>query len=203
MDIWDVNKLILFIAFAVPGFISIKVYELLSPRMAKDSSQQLIDAVAYSSINYALLIWPIYAIEASGLRNSSPNCYAFFWAFVLLIAPVLWAYLMKRLRMTKFVLGALPHPTASPWDYVFEQRKRFWVVVTLKDGQRIGGRYDSKSFASSAPSAQQIFLEECWKLNDDGGFDNVRVDSAGILIMATDIVTLEFFNVEQGEGNGN
>ena len=61
MDIWDVNKLILFIAFAVPGFISIKVYELLSPRMAKDSSQQLIDAVAYSSINYALLIWPVYA----------------------------------------------------------------------------------------------------------------------------------------------
>lgn len=202
MDIWDVNKLILFIAFAVPGFISIKVYELLSPRMAKESGQQLIDAVAYSSINYALLLWPIYAVENGNVRQAYPNLYALFWAFVLLIAPVSWACLMKWLRTTKFALGTLPHPTATPWDYVFEQRKRFWIVVALKDGKRIGGLYDSKSFASSAPAPQQIYLEECWNLNDDGGFEAARTDSAGILIMATDIVTLEFFNVETGEADG-
>lgn len=202
MDIWDLDKLTLFIAFAVPGFISIKVYELLSPRIAKESGQQLIDAVAYSSINYALLIWPIYAVENTSIRQTSPNLYALFWAFVLLVAPVSWACLMKRLRTTKFALGALPHPTVSPWDYVFEQRKRFWIIVTLKDGKSIGGLYDSRSFASSAPAPQQIYLEECWNLNDDGGFEAARTDSAGILIMATDIVTLEFFNVETGEVNG-
>ena len=28
MDIWDVDKLVLFIAFVIPGFVSIKTYQL-------------------------------------------------------------------------------------------------------------------------------------------------------------------------------
>lgn len=56
MDIWTVDKLVLFIAFIVPGFVSLKAYELLAPRVTKESTQQLIDAVAYSSINYAILL---------------------------------------------------------------------------------------------------------------------------------------------------
>lgn len=56
MDIWELNKLILFIAFVVPGFVSLKVYELLLPRAPRDAPQQVVDAVAYSSINYAPLL---------------------------------------------------------------------------------------------------------------------------------------------------
>lgn len=52
MDIWDTNKLILFIAFVIPGFVSLKTYELLVPANMKDSDKRLIDAVAYSSVKY-------------------------------------------------------------------------------------------------------------------------------------------------------
>jgi hypothetical protein len=201
MDIWDANKLGLFIAFVVPGFVSLKTYELISPRAAKDASQQLIDAVAYSCINYALLLWPILVIQSSDVRTSYPTLYAAFYAFVLLIAPVSWACLTKWARTTQFVQRSLPHPTGKPWDYVFGQRKRFWVVVTLKDGKRLGGRYDSKSFASSSPATEQIFLEQCWNLNDDGGFERQREGGAGILILATDLLSLEFFNIVEGEKN--
>jgi hypothetical protein len=31
MNIWEVDKLIIFIAFVIPGFISIKVYDLFVP----------------------------------------------------------------------------------------------------------------------------------------------------------------------------
>jgi len=31
MNIFEIDKLIIFIAFVIPGFISIKVYNLLSP----------------------------------------------------------------------------------------------------------------------------------------------------------------------------
>ena len=46
MDIWEANKLVLFIAFVVPGFVSLKTYELVFPGVPKDSAQQLIDTVA-------------------------------------------------------------------------------------------------------------------------------------------------------------
>lgn len=203
MDIWEGDKLALFIAFVVPGFISLKTYELLFPSARKHSAQQLIDAIAYSSINYALLLWPIYEVEAHRVRASYPGAYVIFCVFVLLIAPALWVWLYGLLRTTKRFQAILPHPTGKPWDYVFSQRRRFWIIVSLKDGSRIGGLYDSRSFASSAPAPEQLYLQETWEMNADGGFGRPRVDSAGIMILASDIVTVELFNViDGGENDG-
>ncbi|WP_291770771.1 DUF6338 family protein [Castellaniella sp.] len=201
MDIWETSKLAFFIAFVVPGFISLKTYGLLSPRESKSTADQLIDAVAYSSINYALLLWPIYSVETSGTRLDHPTAYIVFYVFVLLIAPISWACLFLKLRTTKFFRGAMPHPTAKPWDYIFSQQKPYWIIVTLKDGTQIGGLYNTQSFASSAPAPEQLYLEEAWKLNADGGFERPRVDSAGIMILTLDMVTVEFFNITSGIGN--
>jgi len=45
MNIWETDKLIVFLLFVIPGFISLKTYELLIPNEQKDSSKQLIDAL--------------------------------------------------------------------------------------------------------------------------------------------------------------
>jgi hypothetical protein len=209
MDIWSADKLVLFMAFVVPGFVSLKAYELLSLAAPKDASNQIVDAVAYSSFNYALLLWPIYEIETRGLRESHPTWYILFYVFVLLIAPLAWAAALWKLRFTQFFQRTLPHPTGKAWDYVFRQRKASWVIVTMKDGKQIAGRYDSKSFASSAPEThQQLYLEQAWKLSTEGGFERPRVESAGILVLSSDIASVEFFNIvsgdvdEQAEGSG-
>jgi hypothetical protein len=202
MDIWDANQLLLFIAFVIPGFVSLKTYELLLPGAPKESDKLLIDAVAYSSINYALLLWPIYTVETHKVRESDPNAYVLFYVFVLLIAPIAWACVLKKLRTTEFFQRSMPHPTAKPWDFVFAQRKPYWAIVTLKDGKKIAGRYDSASFASSAPAPEQLYLEENWVLNDDGGLDRPRTETAGILILSSEIVTVEFFKLTAGENNG-
>jgi Family of unknown function (DUF6338) len=153
MNIWESNKLLLFIWFVIPGFVSLKTYELLLPSSPKESDKQLIDAVAYSCVNYALLLWPIYEVKRSQIRFAHPSAYIVFYVFVLLIAPVAWAWLFKKLRTTQFFQRALPHPTTKPWDYVFGQRKPYWVLVTLKDGKQVAGRYDTSSFASIAPAS--------------------------------------------------
>lgn len=70
MDIWSLDKLALFIAFVIPGFITMKVYGLLAATGHRDSSQQLIDAVAYSCLNYAVLAFPILALESSNAKGS-------------------------------------------------------------------------------------------------------------------------------------
>lgn len=202
MDILDANKLLLFIAFVIPGFVSLKTYALLFPSESKDSDKLLIDAVAYSSINYAILLWPIYSIEIHQIRQSHPTAYVLFYVFVLLIAPITWACVLKKLRTTEFFQRSMPHPTAKPWDFVFAQRLPYWAIVTLKDGKKIAGRYDSSSFASSAPATEQLYLEEHWVLNEDGGFDRPRTNTAGILILSSEIVTVEFFKLTAGDNNG-
>jgi len=62
-----------------------------------------------------------------------------------------------------------------------------------KDGRRIGGRYDTNSFTSSFPAEEQIYIEEVWKLGENGEFVSPIADSKGIMISAKDFEAIEFF----------
>lgn len=178
----------------VPGFIAIKVYELLSPSKQVDTSKQVIDAISYSCLNYTILLWPIFTVESSGLRESHPQIYILFYMAVLFIAPVLLVLFWKYLRELDWLQKFVPHPTQKPWDFVFAQRKTYWVIVTLKNGKKIGGMYGPNSFASSSPSEEQIYLEEQWILNEDGGFCRKVEQTSGIIILSSEIRSVEFMH---------
>lgn len=194
MDIWDGNKLALFIAFVVPGFIAIKVYALLSPSSQTDSAKQLIDAVSYSCLNYAFLLWPIYEVESSSLKSNYPQIYALFYMAVFFFSPVLLVIFWKYLREREWAQNFFPHPIQKPWDFVFSQRRTYWIIVTLKNGEKIAGMYGPDSFASSAPSEEQIYLEEQWILNDYGGFDRRAEQTSGIIILSSEIRSVELMH---------
>jgi hypothetical protein len=191
LNIWELDKLVLFIAFIIPGFISIKAYEILIPAEAKDSSKQIIDALTYSCINYALMSWFILEVEASAISTVHPSLYKLFYFFVLFISPIIWVLIWKRIRCFSFFQENAPHPIQKPWDYVFSQRQWFWVIVTLKNGEKIAGKYASRSFASSNPAPEQIYLEEKWILNADDSFERERSGTAGIIILSAEILTIE------------
>lgn len=199
MNIWDESKLIIFIAFVVPGFIAIKTYELLAPSRYAESSKQLIDAVSYSCLNYAILLWPIYLVENSSMTEIHPNLYMLFWSFVLFVAPVCWVFAWKFLRQRSFVQNLIPHPIQKPWDFVFGQRRCYWIIVSLKDGQKVAGKFGPNSFASSAPSEEQLYLEEEWILNEEGGFERQAEQSAGVIILSSEIRSVEFYNSGEDE----
>ena len=196
MNIWETDKLILFLLFVIPGFISLKAYQLLIPGPQQDSSKQIVDAVAYSCLNYALLSPLLLVVESAGLRQLHPLANAAFFLAVLFLAPLLWVYVWLRLRRASFFQDLAPHPTVKPWDFVFSQRKPFWIKATLKDGTKLGGKYAGKSFASSAPSDEQLFLEESWILNDKGGFDRMKKRSSGVIIMGDDLAYVELIKFE-------
>ncbi|WP_445360235.1 DUF6338 family protein [Microbulbifer sp. EKSA005] len=196
MNIWEDDKILIFIAFVIPGFISIKVYELLYPSEMKDSSKQLVDAVTYSCINYSILLFPILLVESNDFSANHPNLYKLFYVFVLLIFPVLLVFLWKMIRNVELFQKNAPHPISKPWDFVFSKRSRYWVIVTLKSGEKIAGKYAENSFTSSTPAKEQIYLEEAWVLNKNGGFKRSRNNTSGILVISDEISTIEFFEHE-------
>ncbi len=197
MNIWEVDKLFLFIAFVIPGFISLKVYELLNPGVEKESSKQIIDAIAYSCINYAILFWPIVKVESGTLRQNSPNLYAVFYLTVLFLFPIIWVLLWQWIRTKKIVQKAIPHPTQKPWDYVFSKREPYWIKAILKNGTIIAGKYAENSFASSSPAQEQIYLEEAWIINNKGGFERKKKQTAGVIILSSEIAYVELFKYFQ------
>lgn len=190
-SIWEVDKIFLFIAFVIPGFISIKVYELIFPSSTVLASAKVVDAITYSCINYAILLWPILVIDTLEFKAAHPNFRFFLYALVLFIFPIVWVLVWKKLRHSEWFQANAPHPISKPWDFVFSQRKEYWMIVTLKNGKEIGGIYSDKSFVSSSPATEQIYIEQVWLLNEDRGFDRPIDQSSGIIILNDEISTVE------------
>ncbi|MDR0997366.1 MAG: DUF6338 family protein, partial [Zoogloeaceae bacterium] len=186
----NIESLFLFVIFVIPGAIGLATYNLLNPGSQKNSGQILIDAVTYSLFNYAILLGPIYWAESSQWKENCPVIYVMFYVFVLLGAPVIEALAIEKFRKTETGQRFMPHPTLKAWDYVFSQRKEYWVVVSMKNGNKIAGYYGPDSFASSAPAQEQIYLERSWVI-DDEGFDREKNHTAGVMIVSSDIEKIE------------
>lgn len=195
MDIWDIDKIMLFLTFVIPGFVSIKVYQIIFPGTERSSSDLLIDAISYSCITYAILGVPIYLVESGKLREQSGFLYFLFYVFVFFVFPIILVSLWKAIRTSDFMQRRAPHPTDLPWDYVFSQGQHYWVKVTLNDGRAIYGKYSERSFSSSAPAKEQIYLEEAWFADKRGGFKKRKKKSAGVIIVSSEISTVEFWHL--------
>ena len=195
MDVLEKGKLFLFVLFIMPGFISMKTYRLFHPIADRDTSKILIDVISYSCINYAFLLVPIYWIEKQKYFQSDIFLYYIFYLFALVIIPTLLPIIWLYLRRRNFIRQHLPHPTDRPWDFFFSQHKRCWVLVTLKNGKKIGGYYGSDSFVSSRPEPEQIYLEKHWALDKDNDLDHELKDTLGIIILTNEIESIEFIKI--------
>ena len=196
MNIWELDRIVLFLLFFIPGFISLKVYDLLVPREFRDFSRSLFEAVGYSALNYAVLMPLIVLIHAGDFPIQHPAWYLFALFLILVVFPMLWPILSYRVSTSRIGTRFIVHPMRKPWDYVFSRRQVYWIIVHLRDGRKIGGRFDRKSFASSYPADEQIYIEEVWQLDEDGKFqsDGQVERSQGILVMNDDILAVELFD---------
>ena len=193
MPDWEVDKLALFLIFFIPGFISMKIYDLLIPGEKRDFSSAVFEAVAFSALNFAALSWLIILIHSSDFYKNHQVWYFVILFCILFLFPIIWAILIARLlkwrKLTKYIIN----PTPKPWDAVFGRRESYWVIIHLKDGRKIGGKYDTNSCASSYPVEEQIYLEQVWQLDEKGRFTNPLDRSEGIIVLNKDISSIEFF----------
>jgi len=64
MDIWSTDKLTLFLIFFLPGFISMKVYDLMVPSAPREAAKSLHEAISYSALNFGFWSWLIALLFA-------------------------------------------------------------------------------------------------------------------------------------------
>lgn len=70
MEIWEVDKLVLFLVFFIPGFVSLKVYDLFIPGEQRDFSKSVFEVVAYSALNFASVSWLIIWLISKDISES-------------------------------------------------------------------------------------------------------------------------------------
>lgn len=179
----------LFLLFFVPGFVSLKTYDLLVPGERRDLSKSLYDAVAYGALNLGVLFWAFDLI----LGATMPRFWWYLcWFIALVLCPVLWPIIAIKARQWRWIRRFVHDPQPRVWDCVFRKRDCYWIIAHLKD-RRIGGAFATASFASSAPSPTELFLEEVWNLDAEGRFVSRVESTAGVFIPGDQIVAIEFF----------
>ena len=193
MNIWEVDKALLFVVLFVPGFISIKVYELIVATEKRDFSKSIAEAVAYSALNFAVLWWPLSLISSPNYYEQHPSLYILILFSVFLIFPALWPVLFYRLSKLAIFKKHLLSPISQPWDHVFSNRESYWVVIHLTDGSTIRGKYAKQSASSAFPSPKEIYLEEVWRPGEKGGFKEKVPRSKGVIVLESQISHVEFF----------
>ena len=92
MNIWEIDKVFLFLVLVLPGFVSIKVYSNLIASDKIDFSKSLIEAICFSALNFGILAFPISFINSGNLLESSP---VFYWLSILtvfVLFPAFWPF---------------------------------------------------------------------------------------------------------------
>lgn len=198
MDLLDQNKLALFIFFVIPGIVALKTYEVFYARKKGEISEEIMNAVFLSCLNYSICGLPVIYI----LENNTLNFYQItgLGIAVLLILPCLICYvwiLLANYAMSKLSNGSSLEN--SPWDYFFKQCRDkddwLWIDVEFKDGSKIHGVF---GHATSFPDPPQIYLKEYWYLNEQGNFERADNDM-GMVILDTDIKNVGFTKIQSGQ----
>lgn len=190
-DILTGDKWIYFLFLFAPGFISLKIYDMLIPNEKRDFSKSWFDAVAYSAFNFAVLSPLLITSVHFDLSDTHPIWQGIIAFFSLFICPICWPFLFRWMQTWRI----FPiNPILKPWDFVFSKREPYWVIVHFKDGKYIGGVYSSESHTSTYPAKEQIYLQEVWEVDitvNPPKFIKKVERTKGIIILSEEIRSIE------------
>lgn len=185
----------------VPGFIFIRVCDVLLPGRRPHFGQQIVDVVCGSFAVMAVWFWP--GLLLFGLHDRLPEWIYRLLLLVLIVlgvftTPVLLAYILYRLEGRGYLQRLGTHPNPTPWDWFFSNSAgNYYVRFHLKEGKELGGYFGENSFAASSPNAQQIYVEEVWRMDEDRRFIERVAGTEGAFVNREDCELIEFFETPE------
>jgi len=193
----NVQVLPIFLFYVVPGVVATSVYCYLIPSERRKLADYLVELIAFSIFYLALFFGLISLLYVPEVQSRAYLFYPLVLVAIFIVPAFLgWlgSYLMQAPWLRRFA-KIVVHPVPRAWDHVFKRGESYWIVFHLKNGKKIGGYYSSESFVSGYPNAQEIYVQEMWRLDEFGRF-NTKVDrTAGGYFKSEDWDYIEFLSV--------
>lgn len=187
------GNLWLFIFIVLPGFLSMRVYGLLRPMERIALKDNILEAIAFSIVNAALMMWAIRLLIAPVFFDEYPVGSYILFVATFFVAPTLWPFLLVRLigllESKNIILSQQP----TSWDHFFRRQQGCWIVVHLRDGRRLGGKFGRNSYASAYPNPGHLYIEQLWSLDEDGRFVHELPRSMGVVLRPEDYYVVELY----------
>lgn len=189
------------IIFLIPGFVIDLTLSIFIPRKLEDLQVSLLRFLTFSCFNHAMWSWLIYLIFFTEQILLSDFFIAFSIFIIIFISPILIGVVLgyfNQKEWIKKILERLGLNTISviptSWDYKFNKiAEPVWLLVTLKDGSTVAGYFGTNSFASSINSERDLYIEEIYKIDNDGLWQKIT-PSSSVLIKGEEIKYIEYWN---------
>jgi hypothetical protein len=204
------TALVLLVAFAMPGFITVLIQERTF-RRAEDPTplDRLLRVLYYSVWCYVLvavvaLIGEIdrpYIEHLYDQYQEDPAELIWRAAIALLVPSItvatatrLWAGSQAQQWVRKVSKINVRHELPTGWDYYFEQTRCAYVRIALKGGGWVFGFYGSDSFAAYAKDGGDLYLERVFACGDENWFGEEMQGQMGVWVKMHDVVSVEFYD---------
>ena len=188
--------LIQLVVFIVPGFVAWRTYQWRRPQGEQKAADAIVDIITFSALTS--LIW--YKSDWSSWPKTTGGALSL--TLEIFVTPVLIAlayqYVVEFSAARNWITS--PHPRA--WDFIFNalaHRKTgvgqngLFLVVTLKNGDKVAGVFSEPGFASLWPYDRDLLLGPTWELTD-GMPARLVAGSIGLYIDSASIETIEVFD---------
>lgn len=188
----DPADLELFATFIVPGFITVKIWDLMAPTTRRDFSKMVIELVAYSMIFFPVVEFLRSAMQGASWDADLPLLYAIAFLGTIILIPAFFTWLFYRfwVRVARKTGAATPVPTA--WDYAFTRPGPFWVYFHMKEGPIVAGFFGDGSSAGTGVTAREVFVRDLRYVDDQGNISKAQTPPVNALIRQEDCTLIEF-----------
>jgi hypothetical protein len=189
-----VEQLLAFAALVVPGFISLRVYDMRRGGEGRKINEALIDVVVYSFATDVIGFVALSLVRAIAGPAARPVASITVAMLTIMIVPAALALssfdLQRRMIRSGLVVDTATNLLERILDRVARERLELGAIVTLRDGRKIGARIASP--LASQVLDDEVLLGEVWTIDQERvTFLNAVNGSAGILISRADCQSIE------------
>ena len=182
--------------FILPGFIIKSIMDTLVPPVKHNDTKYFFSCLLYSVVNCAVWSWAYLLLNK--ISEEHPTIYWISLLATTVVGATLLAILIGVVKQKGFIEWLFAkmrvnknHSVPTAWDYYFSKQEESWIIVTLKNGKTIYGKFSEHSFASSDTEERDLYIEKTYNIKEDMTW--VEDDkSKGILVAKDEIETIEF-----------
>jgi Family of unknown function (DUF6338) len=194
-----IPQMLAFVLLVIPGFISLRVYDMLRGGEGRQAKDVLIDILIYGVASDGI----VYATSVSfsslvpGSTRSPWSTVMSVWLFLLV--PIVLAAAGFELQRVMMRLGTFPDTLTTSWNHMMNriasQRLDAGAIITLRDGRVVGARIGQSS--RSASTHEDLLLDEVWTIDERRAtLVEPSPRSFGVLISRADCETIEFVRLD-------
>lgn len=194
---FDLDSILNIFPYFMLGFISIKIWEFITPTSLKKASEIYMEILLYGIIYkeiYDFFNRHITLIIYHKTINISK--------IIILSIVILTPFIIKFILNCNCIKSQIVNTTTpTAWDYFFLKKECCYIEVHFTNGEiPIIGLYGIDSYISSYPKEKDIYLEKVYTKNNDGTLEEIK-ETRGVYIPADNIRYVLFWKYEIEEGD--